>query len=175
MIYYLTNSIQTVEKVMKILKKISFSAITLSSLILLSACSSGGSSNSGPLNLTGVWNGEVSWIRAGASSSGSTSVLESSGVYSARLVVSQERPVTIAANSPAEFNLTFTGFDGCVGRLTVEDGVVDGTTNSIRSGGDDETSFTAVVTNTSINGNFDAPAGGGGPCGVVIGAVRFSR
>ena len=161
---------------MKTVKKFSLLIISAISVVALSSCSSGGStSTSGPLDLTGSFNGTVTFVDTQLTEDGDP-FIANSGVFGAFLTIAQDQPVTLAGDTEADLVLQVTSPQGCVAILNVEGATVNGVSQTIStvSDDDDEGSFVGSATNTTISGSFNLGAGGL-LCGIIGGRAEFTR
>lgn len=162
---------------MKTVRKISIFSIILAGILILSSCSSGSSSSEGgggPLDLTGNWRGTVTFVEIGSTNSGSGGIqIVDSGLYGAVLTVAQDRPITLAGTSSADFALQVTATDGCVWILNVEGATVNGRTRSF-SASDSDGALIGTVSNNKISGSFNLGAEAL-TCGLVGGRAEFRR
>ena len=123
---------------MKTVKKISFTTIILISIITLVSCSSGSSTGNGALNLTGRWDG---------------SVTVPGGFAQATMTISQDQEVTLAGTSDFDAVMVIPS-EGCT--LAIENGTVNGRTNSVSTGVGEFTWVAVADSNSQITGDLTA-------------------
>lgn len=171
----MTNLVQTIEKDMKSIKLFSI----LVAAIIVSSCSSGGTSSEDGVNLTGNWRAVVSFTQTGVSESGSTAFIENAGVFSGTMTVAQNRVITPGTETTtANLVITIKSPDGCVWIFSAENAAVNGRTNTISAinDGDGVGFIGQIVSNREIFGSFSLGVEDGALiCGLVSGEARFTR